>query len=291
MHRREMLLTAGAAFIGLSAFPLGWVSAADNKKQKILYYTKSAGFVHPEVDRKLTDGKLSRSEKLLTEWGEKTGFEVVCSQDPAVFDGDLDQFDAFAFYTSGNPLSDEQKKKLLDSIKSGKPFVGIHSATDTFRKPDSSEIDPYIAMIGAEFIKHDAQQKAKNRVVDPKFPGMEGLGEYIELHEEWYTFKKYAKDLHVILVQETEGMKGPTYQRPPFPATWAHKYGKGRVFYTSLGHRQDIWKNKIFRQILLGGIAWALGNAKAEIPPNIDQVTPDAEVLSKIKTVAPKATN
>jgi type 1 glutamine amidotransferase len=291
MHRREMLLTAGATVIGLSAFPLGWVSAADNKKQKILYYTKSAGFVHPEVDRKKTDGKLSRSEQLLTQWGDKSGFDVVCSQDPAVFDGDLDQFDAIAFYTSGNCVSDAQKKKFLDAIAAGKAFVGIHSATDTFRKPDGPEIDPYIAMIGAEFIKHDAQQKAKNRVVDPKFPGMEGLGEYIELYEEWYTCKKYAKDLHVILVQETEGMKGPTYQRPPFPATWAHKYGKGRVFYTSLGHREDIWKNKIFQQILLGGIAWALGNAKAEIPPNIDQVTPDAEVLSKIKKVAPKATN
>ncbi len=287
MHRREMLLTAGAAVIGLSAFPLGWVSAADDKKQKILYYTKSAGFVHPEVDRSKTDGQLSSSEKLLTEWGEKSGFEVMCSQDPDIFDGDLDQFDAIAFYTSSsykpinNPISDEQKKKLLDAITAGKPFIGIHSAADTFRKPDSPEIDPYIAMVGAEFIKHDAQQEAKNRVVDPKFPGMQGLGDSIELMEEWYTFKKFANDLHVILVQETEGMKGATYQRPPFPATWAHMYGKGRVFYTSLGHRQDIWTNKIFQQILLGGIAWALGNAKAEIPPNIDQVTPDANVLQK----------
>ena len=281
MHRREMLLTAGAAFVGLSAFPLGWARAEDNKKQKILYYTKSGGFVHPEVNRKLTDGVLSRSEKLLTQWGENSGFEVVCSQDPAVFDGDIDQFDAFAFYTSGNPLSDEQKKKLLDAIQSGKPFIGIHSATDTFRKPDSPEIDPYIAMVGAEFIKHDAQQLAKNRVVDPKFPGMQGLGDSIELFEEWYTFKKFAKDLHVILVQETEGMKGPSYQHPPFPATWAHMFGKGRVFYTSMGHRQEIWADKTFQQILLGGIAWALGNAKAEIPPNIDQVTPEANTLAK----------
>jgi type 1 glutamine amidotransferase len=281
MHRREMLITTGATLIGLSAFPFSWVSAADNKKQKVLYYTKSAGFVHPEVDRKKTDGKLARSEKVLTELGEKSGFEVICSQDAAIFDGDIEQFDLIAFYTSGEPISAEQKTKLLDAIKAGKPFVGIHSASDTFRKPNSPEIDPYIAMVGAEFIKHDAQQKAKNRVVDPKFPGCEGLGESFELMEEWYTFKKFAKDLHVILVQETEGMKGPSYQRPPFPATWAHNYGKGRVFYTSLGHREDVWTNKIFQQILLGGIAWALGNAKADIPPNIDQVTPEANVLAK----------
>jgi type 1 glutamine amidotransferase len=286
MNRREMLLTSGAAVVGLSAFPFGWVSAAENKKQKVLYYTKSAGFVHPEVDRKQTDGKLSRSEKLLTEWGELLGFDVVCSQDASVFDGDPDQFDAIAFYTSGKCVSDEQKKKLLDAVAAGKGFVGIHSATDTFTNPRTAEIDPYTAMVGAEFIRHDAQQKAKNRIVDPKFPGMNGLGENIELYEEWYTCKKFAKDMHVILVQETEGMNGPSYQRPPFPATWARMHGKGRVFYTSMGHREDIWKNKIFQQILLGGIAWALGNAKAEVPPNIEQVTPEAEVLTKTRPAA-----
>ena len=110
---------------------------------------------------------------------------------------------------------------------------------------------------------------------------MHGLGEYIELHRRMVRLHKFAKDLHVILVQETEGMKGPHYQRPPFPATWAHMYGKGRVFYTSMGHREDMWTNKIFQQVLLGGIAWALGNAKAEIPPNIDQVTPKANTLPK----------
>ena len=170
MHRREMLLTAGAAFIGLSAFPLGWARAEDNKKQKILYYTKSGGFVHPEVNRKLTDGVLSRSEKLLTQWGENSGFEVVCTQDPAVFDGDIDQFDAIAFYTSGNPLSDEQKKKLLDAIEAGKAFIGIHSATDTFRKPNSPEIDPYIAMVGAEFFKHDASARSEKSRRGPEVP-------------------------------------------------------------------------------------------------------------------------
>jgi type 1 glutamine amidotransferase len=279
MKRREMLLATGAAVVGLSVFPVGWVSAADNKKQKILYFTKSDGFVHEMVDRtskKYADGKLAYSEKLLAELGEKAGFDVVCSQDPAVFDGDLSEFDLIAFYTTGKPISTEQKQKLLDAVSAGKPFVGIHSATDTFHGA-GAEIDPYIAMIGGEFVVHNAEQKATNRIASPHFPGVEGLGESIELFEEWYTLKNYAKDLHVILVQETEGMKGNAYERPPFPATWARRHGQGRVFYTSMGHRADVWNNKIFQDILLGGIAWGLGNAQAEIPPNIDQVTPHAE--------------
>jgi uncharacterized protein len=293
MNRRDMLLTVGAAAVGLSAFPLNLVAAAtekdaaEKKRHKVLYFTRSAGFEHPPVIRK--GGELSASEKLLTKWGKEAGLDVVCSKDGAVFDDDLDGFDAFIFYTSGDltgecvhpqpgaAMSPEGKKKLLAAIEAGKGFVGIHSATDSFR---SKGVDPYIAMLGAEFIVHGAQQKAAMEVVSPKFPGMEGLGKSFTLHEEWYTLFKFAKDLHVILVQETKGMKGAPYQRPPFPATWARMNGKGRVFYTSMGH-DVIWKNPTFHQVLMGGIAWALGDVEADLTPNIDRVTPEANKTKK----------
>ena len=174
-------------------------------------------------------------------------------------------------------MSPAGKKKLLDAIHSGKGFVGIHSATDSFRGPG---IDPYIAMIGAEFINHGPQQEATMKVVSPKFPGMGGLGKEFRIHDEWYAQFKFAKDLHVILVQETKGMKGPMYQRPPYPATWARMQGRGRVFYTSMGHDR-IWTTPTFRQVLLGGIAWALCKAEAEVKPNIEQVTPGANQVPK----------
>jgi type 1 glutamine amidotransferase len=283
MNRRDMLLTTGAAAVGLSAFPLGLFAADEKKPHKVLYFTRSAGFEHPPVTRKKPD-ELSESEKLLTKWGKKAGIEVVCSKDGAVFDGDLDQFDAFVFFTSGDltgkpanpqpgePLSAEGKKKLLAAIEAGKGFVGIHSATDSFR---SNGIDPYIAMLGGEFIVHGAQQKSTMDIVSPKFPGMAGLGKSFRLHEEWYTLFKFAKDLHVILVQDTKGMTGDMYQRPPYPATWARMNGKGRVFYTSMGH-DEMWKQKIFHQVLMGGIAWTLHDADADVTPNIAEVTPDA---------------
>jgi len=114
------------------------------------------------------------------------------------------------------------------------------------------------------------------KIVSPKFPGMDGLGESFKLHEEWYAMKEFPRDLHVILVQETAGMKGGCYQRPPFPSTWARMQGKGRVFYTALGHREDIWTNPLVQQIILGGLAWALGNADADVAPNVEKVTPEA---------------
>jgi type 1 glutamine amidotransferase len=138
-------------------------------------------------------------------------------------------------------------------------------------------------MIGGEFISHGPQQDSRSVITSPEFPGVAGTGDAggngFVLHEEWYSLKNFAKDLHVILSQDTHGMEGKDYERPPFPATWARRHGEGRVFYTSMGHREDVWTNPKFQQILLGGMRWAAGDVDADIPPNIEQVTPGANVM------------
>ena len=97
MKRRQMLKAASAAVVGLSTFPLSWVTAAQAKKQRILYFTRSAGFVHSVVNR--NGSPLSHSEKELTAMGKWAGIEVECSQDGTVFDGNLDRYDAIAMKT------------------------------------------------------------------------------------------------------------------------------------------------------------------------------------------------
>ena len=287
MRRRQMLLTAGAAAVGLSAFPLHWVAAAQ-KRQKVLYFTRSAGFEHSVVKR--TGDQLSHSEKVLVELGKQRGFEVECTKDGSVFDGDLGQYDVIAFYTSGdltqpakkpqpgNPMSPSGVKRLLDAVACGKGFVAFHAATDSFHSR-GDQLTPYVAMVGGEFVTHGPMQVATMTVTSPGFPGMKGAGKSFALNEEWYALKNFAKDLHVIMVQETKGMKGDCYQRPPFPATWARRHGKGRVYYTSLAHREEVWSTPRIQEIFLGGLAWAFGNVTAEIPPNIDQVTPQASQM------------
>lgn len=284
MHRRQMLAATGAALVGLSAFPFR-LRAAESK-HKILYFTRSAGFEHSVVHR---NGKeLSHSEKIMIEMGQKYGVEVVCTKDGGVFDGDLEQFDAFAFYTSGDltqpikgrdepPMTKAGLEKLLAAVKGGKGFVGFHAATDSFHS-QGEKLTPYIQMIGGEFLTHGSQQKATMKITSPEFPGVKGLEDFALL-EEWYASKNFAPDLHVILVQETAGMKDPCYQRPPFPATWARMHGQGRVFYTSMGHREDIWTNPTFQQIVVGGFAWVLKEAEFDPKPNIKDVTPKADQL------------
>ncbi len=288
MNRRNMLKTSAAA-LSASAFPLGWTARAGGKTQKVLYFTRNVGYYHSVCVRQ--GGQLSHSEKVMAELGEKHGFEVHCTKDGRVFDGDIDQYDAFAFYCNNDltkpnkqnepPMTEKGKQRFLNAVAGGKGFVGLHSTCACWRTPgkrdaNSEKVDPFIAMLGGEFIAHGPQQKATMRVTSPAFPGMQGLGKSFALREEWYAMKNFAEDLHVILVQDTAGMKGGCYQRPPFPSTWARLHGKGRVYFTSMAHREDVWVGQPFQQILLGGLAWALGNAEADVTPNIDKAAPDA---------------
>jgi type 1 glutamine amidotransferase len=295
MNRREMLLRTGAAAltVGFSAFPRGW-AADDKAKRRILMYTKSGTYEHDVVKRK--GDKLSLAETIVTDLGDKHGFEVNATKDGRVFvNEDLLKYDVFLFETQGDlckegvdkqpPMSPEGKEAFLKAIASGKGYVGCHCASDTFHSPgernqnqSAEKIDPYIAMVGGEFVTHGKQQRAWMRVVDDAFPGAKTLKDF-EINEEWYALKNFAPDLHVILVQDTEGMEGGEYHRPKFPATWAHLHHKGRVFYTSMGHRDDVWQNPTFQELLVGAMNWAAGKVEADITPNLEKVAPHARQL------------
>ncbi len=290
-----MLKKLTAAFVVFMLFAVV-TSGAENRK-KILFFTKSSGFEHSVISWK--KGQPSHAEKILTELGEKNGWEFTFSKDGSKFSKDyLAQFDAVFFYTTGDlcspgtdkqpPMSAAGKQALFDYVHAGKGFIGSHSACDTFHTDNESKkgadryanhgdtADPYVRFIGGEFIKHGAQQVATNRVTDPKFPGFEKVGASYAFQEEWYSLKDFTPDIHVLSVIDAPAMKGIEYQRPPFPSTWARKEGDGRVFYTAMGHREDVWTNPTFQQILIGGIKWALGEAKADVPANIKQAAPGA---------------
>lgn len=298
MNRRHWLCTTGAAALTTLGwpFPRGWAVQAKARKTHVLFFTKSAGFEHSVIKRE--NDSLGHAERVLTDLGKKHDFTVTATKDGRVFDSDLERYDALFFFTTGDlttagtdgnpPISAKGKQALLDAIHGGKGFLGSHCASDTFHSSGQRSVnqpleqrDPYIQMIGGEFVTHGEQQEAGLNLADAHFPGTDSLPSGLRITDEWYALKNFAEDMHVVLVQETNGMKGDMYHRPPFPETWARRHGDGRVFYTSLGHREDVWTNPSFQQILLGGLAWSAGNAKAEIRPNFKEVTPHADQLPK----------
>ena len=275
--------------------------------RKILFFTKSSGFEHSVISWQ--HGRPSFAEKILLDLGAKNGWEFVFSKAGSKFSPEyLAQFDAVFFYTTGDlcsegtdgqpPMTPAGKQALFDFVRGGKGFIGTHAADDTFHTANESQkgpdryrnhgihADPYVGFIGGEFIIHGAQQVATNQVIDPRFPGFENLGDRFAFQEEWYSLKDFSPDDHVLTVIDAPHMHGPMYDRPPYPNTWARKEGNGRVWYTALGHREDVWTNPTFQQMLVGGIKWALGDAPGDVTPNIQTAAPGA--YTNPRYVAPK---
>jgi type 1 glutamine amidotransferase len=288
-NRREFLRTAGVLGSAL-AVPYEAFAAS---KPSILLFTKAAGYEHAVI--KNTDGKPSVVEEALRNLGAQHGFDVTATKDGRIFDSD--EFRAHRllfFFTTGDltkpgtdgtpPMSAKGKQALLDAVHNGLGFVGAHAATDTFHVSGNSggaagtsseaqtQSEPYLQMLGGEFLAHAKIQPANLVVNDSKFPGVKTPPQ--NFNEEWYSLKNLVPDMHVILTVDTTGMKGEPYQRPPYPVTWARLHGRGRVFYTAIGHLPETWQNEFFLSLVAGGIAWAMGKAQAKLDRNIAKAAP-----------------
>ncbi len=284
-------------------------------RKKVLFFSKSSGFEHDAIKLAMKDGRRGYAFPVLEEIGRQQNIEFTFSKDGSLFTPEyLAQFDAFFFYTTGDltmaksdprgdglpPMTAAGKAALLKAVADGKGFLGTHSATDSFHTAgrnghvperfvsDGDKADDYIKMIGGEFIRHGKQQVTKLTVADKKFPGLKAFPAE-GVMEEWYSLKNFTPDLHVLLVQETAGMEGAEYERAPYPSTWARMHGKGRVFYTSLGHREDVWTHVAFQSLLMGALNWALLRVDADVTPNLSSVTPHANVMPKFVAPPPPA--
>jgi len=181
----------------------------------------------------------------------------------------------FANTTGELPLPD--KEGFIKWIHDGHAFVGMHSASDTFHP-----FAPYIDMLQGEFETHGAQVPADLIKADASHPATAGLPDVWNLkQEEMYIIKNHdrskARDLWYMKHHPNKPEEAGF-----FPVSWNRNAGKGRVFYTSLGHREDVWdtdpnlKGRInppeiaqqYQKHILGGIKWALGLAEGSAQPN-----------------------
>lgn len=272
---------------------------AQAQPKRVLVVSTTVGFRHDSIPT---------AEKILGEMGQKSGvftvdYARVDVKDPKYFGADgkpdkakyesdvakvlaekmsaaaLKNYDAIIFANTTGDLPLPDKQAFLDWIKSGKGFVGIHSATDTFRghKP----LDAYVEMIGGEFKTHGPQVEVGAINQDKDSPACRHLPGTWTVFDEIYQFNGFDRaKVHGLLTLD----KHPNNKSPgDYPVAWIKEYGQGRVFYTSLGHREDMWdpnwkddkgqrKNspeiaEAYQQHLLGGIKWALGLEKGNAKP------------------------
>ncbi len=193
----------------------------------------------------------------------------------------LKNYDAVLFAsTTGDDLPLPDKQGFIDWVASGKGFIGVHAATDTLKT-----FAPYVAMIGGAFRTHGPQVTVECLNQDPAHAACKSVPARWTVFDEIYQLKDFSRaNVHGLISLDKLGLTGDANPATPgdYPIAWSRMQGKGRVFYTSLGHREDVWdpnytdksgrKNspevaKQFQQHVLGGILWALGLAPGSAKP------------------------
>jgi hypothetical protein len=202
------------------------------------------------------------SAAILTQLGNMSGaFEVIATEDMSEFStGNLERYAAVMFFTSGEiPMSGVQKAALLDFVRSGRGFLGVHSATDTFYAwPD------YLDLIGAYFNGHPWHQAVTIEVTGTADPLVAFLGRSLQLNDEIYQVSDFDYRGSAVLLRldasSVDRGKAGVHQRfYGWPLAWKRSFGAGRVFYSALGHEPAVWQDPRYQRILTNAILWSTG--------------------------------
>jgi uncharacterized protein len=292
-------------FLSLVALvPIFTLSAAepDTKPKKVLLVTHSGGFIHDSVgvaEEVLTalgvkegftvttyrftgdpaakvkvkgktkddpETETNALEAYSKNFRSRTGKPVEPENCGRINKQMLKKFDCVFFFTTGDPVNKEELTDLLDWIKAGGAFVGTHCATDTLYSQPS-----YGDMIGGYFRTHPSGlQDVKLKFEDPKHPAAVGFTPDEIYKDEIYIFKDepYSREkLHIILSAEGFMPKATPRKDSDYALAWCKDYGQGKVFYTAFGHQKQVWNDVKFQAHLIGGMKWAMGQAKGDATP------------------------
>jgi len=241
------------------------ITMPPNRMAHILVVGQTEGFEHDSVpdamaniwrmghDTKLWDATLRTDTENITKKALKKGnFKS------------LNYFDAliFASTTGELTLTDDQKQDMLSFVKEdGKGFVGVHAALDTnYKWPEYGE------MIGGWFDQHPwGTFNAPIILEDPNFPAVKHFPRAFTKRDEIYQAKEWSRDkVNVLLSLDASKLNyenNPRVHRTDhdFAVAWSKMYGKGRVFYSTLGHTKEAWDDPDITKMYFEAIKWVLG--------------------------------
>ena len=257
-----------AVFMFLTLIVVCGGQPAGKVKKKLLVVGEEKGYRHESVSHAMaTIERLGRESGLWNTW-IRTDTEVLTKRKLEYNAKNLNDFDAVVFYTGGTlEISDQGKSDLLSFIHDdGKGFIGIHSATITF-----TDWPEYGEMIGGYYDEHPwGTFDAPIIVEDPTFPGMEHFPRSFVIRDEIYQMRNYSRDKVRVLMRLDPARLDLTNKNVhrtdrDFAVTWAKMYGKGRVYYTTLGHPEEVWDRPDVQKMFTEAIKWAMGMVDADV--------------------------
>ncbi|WP_405801614.1 ThuA domain-containing protein [Streptomyces sp. NBC_01506] len=254
---RTLPKTAAAAFaltLGLAASLLAPATAAQaaDPAYKVLVFSKTAGFRHDSIPV---------GTQTIRDLGAANNFTVTATEDSNAFTpANLAGFQAVVFLsTTGDVLNATQQSALQGYVDGGGGYFGIHAAADT-----EYDWPQYEQLVGAWFKSHPAIQQATVKNEDRSHAATAHLGQTWSRSDEWYNYRTNPRPQVRVLQSLDESSYSGGEMSGDHPITWCHPQGNGRSFYTGLGHTQASYADPAFRSLLLGGIRYAAGFAKAD---------------------------
>jgi uncharacterized protein len=242
-----LLLTSAAVALGADA------------DRRVLVYTKNGkGYVHDNI---------AASVAAIKQLAATNSFAVDVSDDPAVFtDQNLKQYKALIFDNTNNQIFDneDQKAAFQRYIRAGGGFVGIHSTCGSMR-----DWPWFWELVGGKFLRHPKMQTFTVKVKDPNDPSTAHLPATFAWTDEFYFLDHMPSGRHILLAGDLTTLEDPAKEKYPgktfgdeFPLAWRHEFEGARAWYTALGHKPEHYSDPKLTRHILGGILWAMGDAK-----------------------------
>ena len=238
----------------------------------ILVIAQTKGFEHDSISAAMAAIYNMGHDSGLWDTMLRTDTELITKKNLERNTKNLDYFDALVFLSTTDELDlgDSQKQDMLSFIKEdGKGFVGIHAALDTnFTWPEYGE------MIGGWFDQHPwTTFNAPIINEDPSFPAVRHFPKAFVKYDEIYQAKAWSRDkVNVLLSLDRAKLDytAPNIHRTDhdFAVAWSKSYGKGRVFYSSLGHTKESWDDPDIRRMYFEAIKWVLGMTEGSTTPH-----------------------
>ena len=241
-------LVAAVCMSALSAIPLSHMSAVPARSAdasfKVLVFSKTAGFRHSSIPKGI---------RAIQSLGAASNFTITSTEDATAFtESNLAQFQTVVFMsTTGIVLNPTEKTAFEEYIRGGGGYVGVHAAADTeYGWPF------YATLVGAWFASHPAIQQATVNIEDRSHPATAHLAVTWTRTDEWYNYRTNPRaTAHILMSLDESSYLGGT-MRGDHPITWCKTIGKGRSFYTGLGHTEESYDDPNFTKLLLGAILY-----------------------------------